>query len=81
MVAQEWLGTLGSSELAVRIVFRRASRGRRCFGSTAGTNVKASVCGRSTADKVISLTRGLLSSLGDIQHSGVVSWSAQHVAK
>jgi hypothetical protein len=58
IVAQEWLGTLGSPEHAFGLFFGSHIAGVVCFGSTAGTNVRASVCGSEHADKVISLTRG-----------------------
>jgi len=58
IVAQEWLGTLGSPEHAFGLFFGDHIAGVVCFGNTAGTNVRASVCGREHRDKVISLTRG-----------------------
>jgi hypothetical protein len=58
VVASEWLGNLGSSEFAFGLFFGEYLAGVACFGSTAGTNVKASVCGSEHADKVTTLTRG-----------------------
>jgi hypothetical protein len=58
VVASEWLGNLGSSEFAFGLFFGEYLAGVVCFGSTAGTNVKASVCGSEHADKVTVLTRG-----------------------
>jgi len=58
IVAQEWLGSLGSSEFAHGLFFGEHLAGCVCFGSTAGTKVRASVCGSEHADKVITLTRG-----------------------
>lgn len=58
IVAHEYLGTLGSSEFAYGLFFGDYLAGVVCFGSTAGTNVRSSVCGSEHADKVISLTRG-----------------------
>ncbi|MBZ5598468.1 MAG: hypothetical protein LAO03_22180 [Acidobacteriia bacterium] len=58
IVAQEWLGTLGSPEHAFGLFFGDHIAGVACFGNTAGTNVRASVCGSEHEDKVISLTRG-----------------------
>jgi hypothetical protein len=58
IVAQEWLGTLGSPEHAFGLFVGDHIAGVVCFGNTAGTNVRASVCGSEHADKVISLTRG-----------------------
>jgi hypothetical protein len=45
IVGHEFLGNLGSSEFAFSISFGEHVAGVVCFGSTAGTNVKASVCG------------------------------------
>jgi hypothetical protein len=58
IVGFEWLGTLGSSEFAYGLFFGQHLAGCVCFGSTAGTKVKASVCGSEHAEKVISVTRG-----------------------
>ena len=58
VVTQEWLGNLGSSEFAFGLYFGEYLAGVVCFGSTAGTKVKESVCGTEHADKVTTLTRG-----------------------
>jgi len=58
ILTQEWLGNLGSSEFAFGLFFGEYLAGVACFGSTAGTNVKASVCGPEHAHKVTTLTRG-----------------------
>ena len=58
VVTQEWLGNLGSSEFAFGLYFGEYLAGVVCFGSTAGTKVKASVCGLEHAEKVTTLTRG-----------------------
>lgn len=58
VIAFEWLANLGSSEHALGLFFGEYLAGCVCFGSTAGTKVKASVCGPEHAQKVISLTRG-----------------------
>ena len=58
IVGHEYLGTLGSAEFAYGLFFGEYLAGVVCFGSTAGTKVRASVCGAEHADKVISLTRG-----------------------
>lgn len=58
VVTQEWLGNLGSSEFAFGLFFGEYLGGVVCFGSTAGTKVKASVCGAEHAHKVTTLTRG-----------------------
>lgn len=58
IVANEWLGNLGSAEHAWGLFFGDHLAGCVCFGSTAGTKVRASVCGSEHADKVITLVRG-----------------------
>lgn len=58
VIAFEWLASLGSSEFAFGLFFGEYLAGVVCFGSTAGTKVKASVCGSEHANKVITLTRG-----------------------
>jgi hypothetical protein len=59
IVAQEWLGNLpGGTEYAFGLFFGEYLAGCVCFGSTAGTKVKSSVCGSEHAEKVITLTRG-----------------------
>ena len=58
IVGHEYLGTLGSAEFAYGLFFGEYLAGVVCFGSTAGTKVRASVCGAEHADKVISLMRG-----------------------
>jgi hypothetical protein len=54
----EWLAGLGSGEFYFAMSFGPYLAGVVCFGSTAGTNTKASVCGNVHKDKVITLTRG-----------------------
>jgi hypothetical protein len=58
VVPFEWLASLGSSEFAFSLSFGEHVAGVVCFGSTAGTKVRTSVCGSEHGDKVISLTRG-----------------------
>lgn len=58
IVGHEYLGALGSPEFAYGLFFGEHLAGVVCFGSTAGTKVRASVCGAEHANKVISLTRG-----------------------
>ena len=65
IVAQEWLGNLGSTEHAFGLFFGEHLAGCVCFGSTAGTKVRASVCGTEHAEKVITLTRGCTLSWAD----------------
>ena len=65
IVAQEWLGNLGSTEHAFGLFFGEHLAGCVCFGSTAGTKVRASVCGTEHAEKVTTLTRGCTLSWSD----------------
>lgn len=65
IVAQEWLGNLGSTEHAFGLFFGEHLAGCVCFGSTAGTKVRASVCGTEHAEKVTTLTRGCTLSWAD----------------
>ena len=58
IVANEWLGNLGSAEHAWGLFFGDYLAGCVCFGSTAGTKVRSSVCGAEHADKVVTLVRG-----------------------
>jgi hypothetical protein len=58
VMSQEWLGNLGSAEYAYGLFFGGYLGGTVCFGRTAGTHVRNSVCGPKYADKVITLTRG-----------------------
>jgi hypothetical protein len=58
VIAFEWLANLGSSEFAFGLFFGEYLAGVVCFGSTAGTKVRSSVCGAEHADKVTTLTRG-----------------------
>jgi hypothetical protein len=54
----EWLAGLGSGEFYFGMWVGPYLAGVVCFGTTAGTNTKASVCGDEHKDKVITLTRG-----------------------
>jgi len=65
LMGHEYLGTLGSAEHAYGLSFGEHLAGVVCFGSTAGTRVRSSVCGVEHADKVISLTRGCCLSWAD----------------
>jgi len=58
VVANEWLGNLGSAEHAWGLFFGDQIAGCVCFGSTAGTKVRSSVCGAEHARKVVTLVRG-----------------------
>jgi hypothetical protein len=58
VMEHEFLGTLGSSEYAFGIFWGRFIGGCVAFGSTAGSNVKGSVCGAEHAGRVTTLIRG-----------------------
>jgi hypothetical protein len=58
VMEQEWLGTLGSSEYAFGIFWGRFLGGCVCYGSTAGSHTKSSVCGPEHARRVTTLVRG-----------------------
>jgi hypothetical protein len=58
ILANEWLGTMGTTEFAYGLFFGHHLAGVVCFGRTAGTNVAASICGAEHTDKVVTLTRG-----------------------
>jgi hypothetical protein len=54
----EWLATIGSGEFYFGMWLGPYLAGVVCFGTTAGTNTKSSVCGSEHKNKVITLTRG-----------------------
>lgn len=58
ITANEWLGHLGTTEWAYGLFFGEYLAGVVCFGSTAGTNVAASICGAEHRHKVTTLCRG-----------------------
>ncbi len=58
ILANEWLGNMGTTEFTFGLFFGGYLGGAVCFGSTAGTNTKNSVCGAEHADKVLTLSRG-----------------------
>jgi hypothetical protein len=58
ILANEWLGNMGTTEFTFGLFFGAYLGGAICFGSTAGTNTKNSVCGAEHADKVLTLSRG-----------------------
>ena len=83
IVSQEWLGNLpGGTEFAYGLVVGKYLAGAVCFDSTAGTNVKNSVCGAKFADKVINLTRGCCA-FWSHPHSGskLISAACREMAK
>jgi hypothetical protein len=54
----EWLAGLGSGEFYFGLWVGSFLAGAVCFGTTAGSNTKSSICGVEHKDKVITLTRG-----------------------
>ena len=58
LMQHEWLASLGSSEFYMGMWTGPYLAGVVAFGTTAGTNTRASVCGVEHKDKVITLTRG-----------------------
>jgi len=58
ILANEWLGSMGSTEWAYGLFFGTHLAGVVCFGSTAGNQVAASVCGSEHKHKVVTLCRG-----------------------
>ena len=58
IVANEWLGNLGTTEWSYGLAYGDHLAGVVCFGRTAGTNVATSVCGPENAHKVATLCRG-----------------------
>ena len=58
ILANEYLGSMGSATHCIGLYFGEHLGSVVCFGSVAGTNVAASVCGPEHADKVTVLVRG-----------------------
>jgi hypothetical protein len=58
ILANEWLGNMGTTEFSFGLYFGKHLAGVACFGRTAGTNVAASVCGAEHAHRVATLCRG-----------------------
>jgi len=58
IMANEWLGNMGTTEWTYGLFFGSYLGGVVCFGSTAGTNVAASVCGAEHRHKVVTICRG-----------------------
>lgn len=54
----EWLGNMGTADSYFGLYFGKYLAGVECFGSTAGTNTAASVCGKEYAHLVKTLVRG-----------------------
>jgi hypothetical protein len=58
ILANEWLGNMGTTEFSFGLFFREHLAGVACFGRTAGTQVAASICGSEHAPRVVTLSRG-----------------------
>jgi hypothetical protein len=58
IMANEWLGNMGTTEWTYGLFFGKYLAGVACFGSTAGTNVAASICGAEHQHEVITICRG-----------------------
>lgn len=58
ILGNEWLGNMGTTEFSFGLFFGCHLAGTVCFGSTAGTNVAASICGSEHRHKVVTLCRG-----------------------
>jgi len=58
IMANEWLGNMGTTEWTYGLFFGKYLAGATCFGSTAGTNAAVSVFGAAHEHKVITLCRG-----------------------
>jgi hypothetical protein len=54
----EWLGNMGTTEIAFGLYWREKLAGVVCFGKTAGTNTSVSVCGAEWAQNMTTLCRG-----------------------
>ncbi len=54
----EWLGNMGTTQFCYGLFFGWYLAGVACFGSTGGTNVPVSICGKEYASRVITLCRG-----------------------
>jgi hypothetical protein len=58
ILANEWLGNMGTTEFSFGLYFGDHLAGVACFGRTAGTKVAESVCGGEHAHRVATLCRG-----------------------
>jgi hypothetical protein len=58
ILANEWLGNMGTTEFSFGLYFGDHLAGVACFGRTAGTKVAESVCGAEHAHIVATLCRG-----------------------
>jgi hypothetical protein len=58
ILANEWLGNMGTTEFSYGLFFGEHLAGAACFGRTAGTQVASSVCGDEYAHRVATLCRG-----------------------
>lgn len=58
ILANEWLGNMGTTEFSFGLFFGGHLAGAVCFGRTSGTHVSKSVSSDQFADRVITLCRG-----------------------
>ena len=58
ILANEWLGNMGTTEFSFGLFFGEHLAGVACFGRTAGTQVAGSICGAEHAQRVATLCRG-----------------------
>lgn len=58
ILANEWLGNMGTTEFSFGLYFSEHLAGVACFGRTAGTQVTSSICGSEHAHRVATLCRG-----------------------
>jgi hypothetical protein len=82
ILANEWLGNMGTTEVAYGLFFGAHLAGAVCFGRTSGTHVSESVCGVEFADRVITLCRGACVHWAH-PHSGsfLISAACREIAK
>jgi hypothetical protein len=58
ILANEWLGNMGTTEFSFGLYFSEHLAGVACFGRTAGTQVAGSICGAEHAHRVATFCRG-----------------------
>ena len=58
ILANEWLGNMGTTEFSFGLFFSEHLAGVACFGRTAGTQVAGSICGVEHAQRVATFCRG-----------------------
>ena len=64
LIKYEWLKNMGQTRWSIGLIFKHPVTGVEylggvaCFGSTAGSNVAASICGKEHAHEACTLVRG-----------------------